>query len=354
MQKKPLAIDLFCGAGGMSEGLLQAGFHIIYSNDISKDAMRTYINRHEQLGLFHKKNTFASCKDIKELDGKQIFKSISEIDEYKNQEITIDAIFGGPPCQGFSRAGKRNANDPRNQLFKEYIRIISEIRPKYVVMENVEGFLDTIFIGFIGLDGIKYSNEKAPFILKNEFKKIGYNTIEPQLLNASDYGVPQNRKRMIFIAYLPSVSMPVYPLKFKSEKIVLKDAINDLINPSNKSPYAKECIQGRTRRIDGTSVTYNRSEKLNNEISTHTDLINERFSLYKQGESTSDLRKRIMLNGVDLSKKKHILQELTKTYGTTEDSIIKKFRKKNLRKEDLDNLLTKKGIRKKWNVGTFQ
>ena len=83
--KKPIAIDLFCGAGGMSEGMLQAGFHIIYSNDISKDAMKTYIHRHEQLGLYHKKNTFESCKDIRELDAKEIFASIAEIDEYKNK-----------------------------------------------------------------------------------------------------------------------------------------------------------------------------------------------------------------------------------------------------------------------------
>ena len=65
MKNKPLAIDLFCGAGGMSEGILQAGFHIIFSNDISKDAMKTYINRHEQLGLSHKKNTFATCTDMR-------------------------------------------------------------------------------------------------------------------------------------------------------------------------------------------------------------------------------------------------------------------------------------------------
>lgn len=347
MKKKPLAIDLFCGAGGMSEGLLQAGFHIIYSNDISKDAMKTYINRHEQLGLFHKKNTFASCKDITELDAKQIFDSIAEIEEYKNQKVVVDAIFGGPPCQGFSRAGKRNADDPRNQLFKEYIRIISELRPNYVVMENVEGFLDTIFTGFVGLDGIKYNNEKAPNILMNEFKKIGYNTIGPKLLNASDYGVPQTRKRMIFIAYLPTVSEPTYPEKNKGKKVTLEDAIYDLLEPTKISKYANDCIKGRTKKIDGCEISYNKDVKLNNDNSVHTNLISDRFSLFEQGETTVDLRKRIMQSGIDLSNKKFILSDLVKKYNLTEDEIIKKFGEKKLNVDDINNLLTKKGIRKK-------
>lgn len=346
--KKPIAIDLFCGAGGMSEGMLQAGFHIIYSNDISKDAMKTYIHRHEQLGLYHKKNTFESCKDIRELDAKEIFASIAEIDEYKNKtNITIDAIFGGPPCQGFSRAGKRNAEDPRNKLFKEYIRVINDVRPKYVVMENVEGFLDTVFEGFIGLDGEQYKKGKAPSILINEFKKIGYNTIGPKLLNASDYGVPQNRKRMIFIAFLPSCAEPKFPSPLKAKKVTLKDAIYDLINIDKVSSFAEECKYGRTKRIDGNNVDYDNSKVLNNEMSSHTKLISERFSLYNEGETTFDLRKRIQTSGIDLTEKNAIIQDLLKKYSTDEKGIIKMFKEKKLTDEDINNLLTKKGIRKK-------
>ena len=347
MKNKPLAIDLFCGAGGMSEGLLQAGFHIIYSNDISKDAMNTYINRHEQLGLIHKKNTYASCDDIKNLDAKKILKCISKIEEYKNKKIQIDAIFGGPPCQGFSRAGKRDANDPRNQLFKEYIRVISELRPNYVVMENVAGFLDTIFNGFIGLDGEEYHKETAPNILINEFKKIGYNILEPRLLDASDYGVPQTRKRVIFIAYLPNICVPSYPEKKRGRKITLKEAIYDLVNTTKKSKYAEQCIFGRTRNINGNKIEYNQNNVLNNEISIHTNLIHERFSLYKEGETTFDLKKRIIANGIDLTGKKFILNDLIKKYSLSEKKIISKFKNGKLSEEDLNKLLTKKGIRKK-------
>lgn len=346
--KKPIAIDLFCGAGGMSEGMLQAGFHIIYSNDISKDAMKTYIHRHEQLGLFHKKNTFESCKDIRELDAKEIFDSIAEIDEYKDRKkITIDAIFGGPPCQGFSRAGLRNAEDPRNKLFKEYIRVINDVRPKYVVMENVEGFLDTVFEGFVGLDGEQYKKDKAPSILINEFKKIGYNTIGPKLLNASDYGVPQNRKRMIFIAYLPSCVEPQFPIPFKTKKVTLKDAIYDLLNKEKISSFANDCIQGRTKTIDGKNVEYDKSIILNNEMSGHTKLISERFSLFNEGETTVDLRNRIQTSGIDLSGKEAIIHDLIRIYNVDEKEIIKKFKSKKLSIDDINNLLTKKGIRKR-------
>ncbi len=346
--KKPIAIDLFCGAGGMSEGMIQAGFHIIYSNDISKDAMKTYIHRHEQLGLYHKKNTYESCKDIRDLDAKEIFDSISKIEEYKGKKkIEIDAIFGGPPCQGFSRAGKRNAEDPRNKLFKEYIRIINDVRPKYVVMENVEGFLDTVFEGFIGLDGEQYKKDKAPAILEKEFKKIGYNTISPKLLNASDFGVPQNRKRMIFIAYLPVCAKPQFPTSNKSKKITLKEAIYDLLNPDKVSSFAKECKEGRTKTIDGKDVKYDKSIIFNNELSTHTKLIVERFSLYNEGETTFDLKKRIESSGIDLNGKEAIIQDLAKKYDMDEKTIIKMFKGKRLKEEDINNLLTKKGIRKR-------
>lgn len=349
MNEKPIVVDLFCGAGGMSEGLIQAGFHIIYSNDISKDAMKTYINRHEQLGLIHKKNTYETCEDIKNLDAKTIFNSIAQIEQFKNKEIKIDAIFGGPPCQGFSRAGKRNAEDPRNQLFKEYIRVISELLPSYVVMENVEGFLDTIFENFIGLDGEEYKKDKAPNILMKEFSKIGYCVLEPKLLNASDYGVPQTRKRMIFIAYLPTVSKPSYPHKLNIPKVTLKDAIFDLVDDNIPSEYATQSINGRTKKINGEDVIYDKSLKLNNEVSSHTPLISERFSLYEEGETTVDLRKRIQTFGIDLTERKHILDDLILKYNLSKTKIINKFKQGKLTDYDLEMLLTKKGIRKKIN-----
>ena len=141
------AIDLFCGAGGMSEGIIQAGFHILFSSDINEDVERTYTNRHAQLGYIDGYNTHFQRTDVRELTGDYIMNCINNLGMFTNGENElpedIDAIFGGPPCQGFSRAGRRDPNDPRNMLFKEYLRIINEIQPKYVVMENVEGLNDT-------------------------------------------------------------------------------------------------------------------------------------------------------------------------------------------------------------------
>ncbi|MDV6002185.1 DNA cytosine methyltransferase, partial [Streptococcus canis] len=134
------AVDLFCGAGGCSEGLIQAGFHILFSSDISDMVELTYVNRHKQLGLIQGKNTWFERSDIKNLTGETISRRISELDIFKNKKVPeIDLMIGGPSCQGFSRAGRRDKSDPRNMLFGEYVRVISEVRPKYIVLENVEG-----------------------------------------------------------------------------------------------------------------------------------------------------------------------------------------------------------------------
>ena len=149
----PYAIDLFCGAGGCSEGLIQAGFHILFSSDISDMVEITYKHRHAQLGLIQGKNTWFERADIKNLHGDFIKQKISELEIFYNQEIPeIDLVIGGPSCQGFSRAGRRDKKDPRNLLFGEYVRIINEIKPKYIVLENVEGFMDMQFTEYQGLN----------------------------------------------------------------------------------------------------------------------------------------------------------------------------------------------------------
>ena len=199
------AIDLFCGAGGMSEGIIQAGFHILFSSDINESVELTYKNRHEQLGYIQNYNTFFKRANIREMTGEYILQHIRNLRFWNEEGIDIpqdiDAIFGGPPCQGFSLAGRRNADDPRNVLFREYVRVISEIRPKYVVMENVTGFMSTRLSGFVGIRGHIYNDEVAPNILTQELTNIGYNVLEPRILDASNYGVPQARRRAIFIAY---------------------------------------------------------------------------------------------------------------------------------------------------------
>lgn len=356
---KPNAIDLFCGAGGMSEGILQAGFHILFSSDISESVQQTYMNRHEQLGLHQGFNTHFELADIRELSGDKILTAIKNLELFRGRAIpTIDAIFGGPPCQGFSRAGQRKKDDPRNFLFKEYLRIVNEIRPKYVVMENVEGFLDTKLQGYVGVKGKAYDDDMVlPDILLEEFNQIGYLTLKPKVLDASDYGVPQRRRRVIFIAYAEGQPVPQYPeptTLANEQKVTVLEAIGDLIvNPSLRSQispvsstYQRESKDGRTPTTNNLRVP-NHHYTYNHELSKHNLLITERFSLFRQGESSAMLMKRILDEGIDLRKYPSLLQEclnkLSQEYDANE--IIQRFLHKNITDEMIEALLTKKNSR---------
>ena len=315
------AIDLFCGAGGMSEGILQAGFHILFSNDINESVELTYTNRHKQLGYIQGYNTVFRRADIRELTGEYILNQIRRLRfwEIENKKIPneIDVIFGGPPCQGFSLAGRRNADDPRNMLFREYVRIISEIRPKYVVMENVTGFMNTNLENFSGISGVIYNSEVAPNILKKELELIGYNVLEPRILDASNFGVPQARKRAIFIAYRKDVKEPQYPISDQNRIVTITEAIGDLIVNNNirekvnvgQIQYQLDSIGGRTPNVNGRTIHSN-NNIYNYELSTHSEIIRERFSLYRQGESTFNLKERIKSEGIDLSSCINLLKML--------------------------------------------
>lgn len=109
----------------------------------------TYVNRHEQLGLVEGFDTHFELADIRHLTAEKILREVNKL-KYGNifRKGNIDAFFGGPPCQGFSRLGKRDASDPRNMLFHEYLRLIRDVKPKYVVMENVTGILDMYMLDF--------------------------------------------------------------------------------------------------------------------------------------------------------------------------------------------------------------
>lgn len=160
-------ISLFAGAGGMDLGMIRAGFSIVWANDFEPIAVKTYIRNignHIILG------------DIKDIQSKDI--------PYRQGEI--DLIIGGFPCQGFSIANKnRSMDDERNFLYREMLRIIKDKRPKFFVAENVKGLLN-MHKGKV-IDMIKY-----------DFSSLGYN-IDIKLLNAADYGIPQQRERVIIM-----------------------------------------------------------------------------------------------------------------------------------------------------------
>ena len=174
-------VDLFCGAGGMTQGLLKAGFKPVASVEVNPVASETYTRNFQECHHF--------CGDIETFNPKNW--------QGDRPDTEVHLVVGGPPCQGFSIAGKRNPEDNRNRLFQEFIRVVAEIRPWYVVMENVPGIL-TIKNGAV---------KKA---ICDAFAAIGYPHISIAILESADYGVPQIRPRAIFIANRFGKSNP-YP-----------------------------------------------------------------------------------------------------------------------------------------------
>lgn len=356
----PYAVDLFCGAGGCSEGLIQAGFHILFSSDISDMVEVTYRHRHDQLGLIQGKNTWFERADIRELTGADIHKHISELEIFQNKEIPdIDLMIGGPSCQGFSRAGRRDKSDPRNMLFGEYVRIINEIQPKYIVLENVEGFNDMQFMGYKGITGIEYPDGSVtPYILRSELKEIGYDTLEPRVLNAADYGVPQRRNRVFFIGYRNGLTPPVYPEPTVKPQgyLSLQDAIGDLITDTKlrkrKNPklsqYQIESKNGRTPDINGNPIPSPKKTP-NTELSRINAIVEERFSLFMQGETGAKLKKRVMEQGIDISNKPALIKLCCDNFQLNSNEVITLFKDVKATKEQVDVLLTKKNIRQRFN-----
>lgn len=356
----PYAIDLFCGAGGCSEGLIQAGFQILFSSDISEMAEVTYRHRHEQLGLIQGQNTWFERADVKDLKGEEIIRHISELKMFCNKQVPeIDLMIGGPSCQGFSRAGRRDKADPRNMLFGEYVRVISEVKPKYIVLENVEGFVDMQFIGYTGITGIVYPDGSVtPDILRSELNLIGYDTLEPRILNAADFGVPQRRNRIIFIGYRRGLPAPEYPEPTvqPDEQVTLLEAIGDLIVDDDirhdvnftLSQYQLESINGRTPNTDGYTIPA--PETPNTELSAMTDVVRERFCLFEEGETGTLLRKRVREQGIDITDKPALIQLCCDNFEMTRAEVINLFRNHLATEDQIDVLLTKKNIRQRWSA----
>ena len=354
----PYAVDLFCGAGGCSEGLIQAGFHILFSSDISDMVELTYCHRHEQLGLIQGKNTWFERSDIRDLTGDIIKERISGLEIFKNKDMPeIDLMIGGPSCQGFSRAGRRDKSDPRNMLFGEYVRVINEVRPIYIVLENVEGFVDMQFMGYRGITGIEYPDGSVtPTILRSELDEIGYETLEPRILNAADYGVPQRRNRIIFMGYRKGLIPPKYPVPTvkPEERLTLLDAIGDLITDPQKralvnptpTQFQLDSINGRTPTVDGVPISAKKT--LNTELPKQTDIVGERFSLFEPGESGSNLKKRVMEIGVDISNKPALITLCSERLEMSPEEVVALFKQGRATKEQAEILLTKKNIRQRW------
>lgn len=195
-------IDLFAGAGGLSKGFEWAGFNVVAANDNFKEACETYKLNHPKTKLVQGDITQSETKNA-------LYKAIGR--------TKIDIVAGGPPCQGFSHAGKRFIDDPRNFLFKEFVAVAKKVNPPIILMENVEGIL-TINQGKT-FEGIKES-----------FEKLGYK-LSGHKIRAVEYGVPQKRKRMILIGVKKGNPENLFPKPLITEErsyVTVKDAISNL------------------------------------------------------------------------------------------------------------------------------
>lgn len=191
--KNKQIISLFSGAGGLDLGFKQAGFEVIWANEYDKTIWET-----------HKYNLPDAYLDK---------RSITDINQSEIPDCI--GIIGGPPCQSWSEAGSgRGINDHRGKLFYDYIRILKAKQPKFFLAENVPGML--------------LARHKPAFTaIINEFKELGYN-VSYHLLNANDYGVPQDRKRVIIVGYRSDIGLTFTPTEPNDYKPILRDAISDL------------------------------------------------------------------------------------------------------------------------------
>lgn len=285
-------ISLFSGAGGLDIGAIYAGAHIIWANDMNKEACESYalnIGDHIHQGDI---NTF-----------------ISSLSEFNN----VDLVIGGPPCQGFSVAGKMDANDERNQLIWSYAKVIDIVQPKAFIMENVKA-LATLE---------RWLSVRSALL--NKFQDLGY-SVNFMVLNASDYDVPQARERVFFVGFknrtlsLPDLKRMISPYKSKSKSVRETLAILDKAGEGNnkntckakitltpnpilrKSAYAGMLFNGlgRPLRLDGYSATLPASMGGNK-----TPIIDERALYDRQRPWVENYRDRVEQD-ISIAKKEKV------------------------------------------------
>lgn len=197
-------IDLFCGCGGFTQGFKQAGCSPVLGVDMWNDATTTYKYNFPESNIINEDITKLSTEEILKKSGKTAKE--------------IDIIIGGPPCQGFSISGKRMIDDPRNILYKSFVDLVGDVQPKVFVMENVPGL-------------VSMAKGTVKDAVIEDFTSRGYN-VSWKILTASDYGVPQNRRRVFFIGlnrkFFGDKVFEFPEPTTGTNKLTCKDAISDL------------------------------------------------------------------------------------------------------------------------------
>lgn len=198
---RPIGVDLFAGAGGISLGFEQAGFDVVAAVELDPVHAAVHKYNFPQCAVLPRSVTDVSGDDI---------RAAAKIGERR-----VDVVFGGAPCQGFSLIGQRALDDPRNALVKDFVRLVKELDAAYFVFENVKG----LTVG---------KHRKFLLELIEEFETAGYEVEKDwRVLNAADFGVPQDRQRLILMGAKRGNDLPTYP-RTMGERPTCHDALGDL------------------------------------------------------------------------------------------------------------------------------
>lgn len=265
-------IDLFSGAGGMSTGATACGINVRYAVELDSHAATTFAGNHSGTVLFN--------RDINSVRG-------SDFSKLKKNEPLV--LFGGPPCQGFSTSNQKNrhAENEKNWLFKEYLRLVGEVGPDWVVFENVRGLIETE-AGYF-LDAVL-----------SGFKKFGYTTSH-FILNSADFGVPQKRRRLFIVGSRHGQCISV-PKKIIIRPVTVAQAFSDLPQLENGDMLDERAYRKNAQTTYAKTLRGTLQNCRNNLVTKNAEYILERYSHIPQGGNWENIPKRLMKNYADESR----------------------------------------------------
>ena len=289
-KSKPTLVDLFAGCGGVALGFHDAGFETLFANEMHPDPAETY-----------RKNLLVGAEEKMIVGPVQKVFQNKHIDQLGIKPFEVGCVAGGPPCQGFSNAGPNIANDPRNKLYRQYLRVIRKIKPKSLFFENVPGFCK------------RYGLNLQEHLVES-LEKIGYRVASGKIFSCF-YGVPQLRERFILIGVHKnftkheSITLPpeTWTIQEINKQLTAEKVIGDLNSYSeygggtdkeleNYKKPARTSFQREMRRISGTTK---KGKTMNTKIPDHGETVQKRFRKFLEGETVESLK------GTDLETKKH-------------------------------------------------
>lgn len=259
------AVDLFSGAGGLSLGFKRAGVDILIANDFNSSACKTYRHNFPETPCLE--------EDIRDIKAEDL------MDKGGFEAEDVDLVIGGPPCKGFSMGGKRDPDDPRNSLFKEYLKIVDRLDPSVVVMENVKGLLT--------LDSGSYKQR-----ILEELEDRGFNVDGmPKTLNAANFGVPQLRERVIFVGIKKDEDLSREDLEFQraEKQVTVQEAISDLsfLGVGEEAAQYKKSPESSYQE----SMRKDSDRIYNHESPNHSERIQKRFEKMTEGKGMESVPK---------------------------------------------------------------